>query len=86
MARTEWRLRELLQQMGIRPRQVETEAIRQGYTLGRNTVYRLIREDGPVNVNRTTLAAVISALRELSGRPIGVADILRFVEEGDDRE
>ena len=75
-----WKLQEVLQQHNLRPRDVETEAIRLGYTFGRNTIYRLLKEDGPVNVNRETLAVLIAALRSLTKQPIKVEDILEYEE------
>ena len=76
-----WKFPEVLQHHNLRPRDVETEAIKLGYTFGRNTIYRLLKEDGPVNVNRDSLAAVIASLRSLTKQPIKVQDILEYEED-----
>ncbi len=83
MGRVVWKLRAYLGERNIKPRAVENEAIELGYSFGRNMIYRLLRDDGPVNVNRDTLAALIGALRSLTGRKVKVQDLLEY-EEGSD--
>jgi hypothetical protein len=78
MALVRWKLDQLLKEHGLRPREVESEALRLGYGLGRNTIYRLLREDGPMNVNRNTLATLIASLRSLTDQPIVVEDLLEY--------
>lgn len=75
-----WKLQAYLDERGIKPRTVENEAITLGYSFGRNMIYRLLRDDGPVNVNRDTLAALIAALRSLTGRKVKVQDLLEYEE------
>lgn len=78
MARLEWKLRPLLEAHNLRPRDVETEAIRLGYTFGKNTIYRVLSGEGPTNFNRDTLTAIIGALRKLTGKPVSVGDLLEY--------
>lgn len=78
-----WKLRAYLGERNIKPRTVENEAIELGYSFGRNMIYRLLRDDGPINVSRDTLAALIGALRSLTGRKVKVQDLLEYEEKGD---
>jgi len=75
-----WKLAETLRRYDLRPRDVETEAIRLGYGIGRNTIYRVLKAGGPANVNRATLAALLAGLRSLTGEAIAVADILEYLD------
>ena len=81
MAHIKWKLRRYLETNNITPRDVETEAIRLGFQFGRNTIYRLQRDDGPSSFNRDTLTALIAALRSLTGRKVNVQDLLEYQEE-----
>ena len=76
MAKTQWKLRSLL----------ETEGI-SAYALARvlaektrpNTIYRLVRlGQEPTRVDLSTLTLVISGLRQLTNKHIQVADILEY--------
>ena len=78
MPATRWKLRALL----------EAERI-SAYALARalaehtrpNTIYRLVRTGHePCRVDLQTLTLVISGLRKLTGRQIGVGDILEYIE------
>jgi hypothetical protein len=80
MGTVKWKLQEVLQHHNIRPRDVETEAIRLGYNFGKNTIYRLLKDDGPINVNRETLSVLIAALRSLTKQQVEVEDILEYQE------
>lgn len=77
--RVDWVLPGFLEMHGLKPRAVEAEALRLGYPLGRNTIYRLLEEDGPKNINRDTLAAVLGALSSLTGRQVTACDLLEMV-------
>ena len=80
MGRITWKLKRFIEGHNLKARQVETEAIRLGYTFGRNTIYRLLKDEGPVNINRDSLTAVIAALRSLTGRKVKVGDLLEYEE------
>lgn len=84
MARIVWQLPQLLDHHGLKPRQVETEAIRLGFPLGHNTIYRLVQESGPSRIDLGTLLALIEALRSLIGAQVTVSDILEYQEDGRD--
>lgn len=81
MIRINWKLARYLETHDIRPRDVENEAIRAGFQFGRNTIYRLLRDDGPTNFNRDTLAAVIASLRAITGQTVTADDLLEVIEE-----
>lgn len=73
-----WRLGALLAKHGVTPLQVEREAVRLGLDFGKNTIYRLLREDGPQRIDRDTLVSLVSALRSLTKENITVDSLLRF--------
>lgn len=81
MADIIWKLKPFLEAHTLRPRDVETEVIRQGFPFGRNTIYRLTQGEGPTNFNKHTLVALISALRSLTGREVRIGDLLEFRED-----
>lgn len=51
----------MLKTFGITPAQLEREIIRLGYEFGAKTIYRFTGK-GPINLNRGSLEANISAL------------------------
>lgn len=59
---------------------METEAIRLGYTFGRNTVYRLLKSNGPHCYDRDTLTALVASIRSLTNEKIEVGDLIKFEE------
>lgn len=76
---TRWKLRALLEQEK-----------KSAYALARilsektrpNTIYRLVRiGHEPTRVDLSTLTLVISGLRQLTGKPIQISDILEYTEE-----
>jgi hypothetical protein len=70
MAEVTLKLREYLEAHHLNARQVELEA-----GIGQNTIYRVIRA---TNLNRNSLAGIIRALRKLTGKPVGIADVLEY--------
>jgi hypothetical protein len=78
MTPIDWKLSEVIATHGLTPLQVEREAQRLGYAFGTNTIYRLIRGDGPRLVDRESLAAVVAALRSLTGEAIDAGDLLMY--------
>jgi hypothetical protein len=75
-----WKLVALMKKYGIRPLDIECEAIRLGYPMGKNVIYRVAIEDGPQRIDRATLAAIVAAMRSLSDADVGVGDVLVFEE------
>ena len=76
-----WKLKDYLQEHNIKPREVENHARETGKPFGRNNIYRLLRDDGPDNLNRTTLAVLIDTLRALTRRKVKLSDIVDYVED-----
>ncbi|PYE55482.1 hypothetical protein [Deinococcus yavapaiensis] len=81
MGKLVWKLGNVLKANGLTARQVEVEAIKRGHRLGENTIYRVNRGDGPKRFDRATLEALIDALRTLTGKPLGMNDLLEYREE-----
>ena len=79
MNRLVWKLDDVLRTSGISPAQLEREIIRLGYEFGAKTIYRFTG-DGPTNLNRGSLEAIIAALRSLTKREVNVQDLLEFRE------
>jgi hypothetical protein len=75
MDNTRWKLREYLEAHNLTALTVETEA-----GLGQNSIYRLLKADGPALVNRATFSSLIAALRTLTGQPVTVTDLLEYRE------
>lgn len=73
----DWKLRQFIEQHGLSALSVETKA-----GIGRNAIYRLLRDDGPDRIDRQTLARLIFALRELTGREVNVGDLLDYLPSG----
>ncbi len=67
----------MLQTSGITPAQLEREIIRLGYEFGAKTIYRFTGE-GPINLNRGSLEAIISALRSLTNQEINIQDLVEY--------
>lgn len=81
MGTIRWKLRDYLDERGVKPLEVEKEAIRLGHTFGRNSIYRLLRDDGPDNLSRKTLAVLVEALRSLTKRKVRLSDLVDYVED-----
>lgn len=78
MALIRLRLSTYLQEAGITPAALAA-AVQPA--LSRNTVYRLLRqEDTITRLDFPTLSALITALRQLTGRPVDFADLLELDE------
>ena len=84
MGKVVFRLKDYLQERGIKPWALENEAQRLGHSLGGSNIYRLLKDDeGPANLNRKTLAVVIETLRSLEPRrKVKVSDLIDYVEGG----
>ena len=80
MGAVAWKLVTLMKQYGLRPLDIEREAIRLGYPMGKNVIYRLVSEDGPQRIDRATLTAIVAAIRSLAKADVGVGDVLVFEE------
>ncbi len=81
MGKITWKLKTYLQENNIKPREVENHAIDMGYTFGRNTIYRLLRDDGPDNLSRETLAKLIEVLRSITKRKTKLLDLIDYQED-----
>lgn len=79
MSKLIWKLDNILQTSGVTPAQLEREIIRLGYEFGAKTIYRFTGE-GPTNLNKGSLEAIISALRSLTRQEVNVQDLLEFRE------
>lgn len=73
-----WKLREYIEQHNLSALSVELKA-----GIGRNSIYRLTRSDGPRLIDRETLDKVIRALRELTGSTVEVSDLLEYSDDQD---
>ncbi len=80
MGKLIWKLDGVLQTSEITPAQLEREIIRLGYEFGAKTIYRFTGE-GPTNLNRGSLEAIISALRSLTRQEVNVQNLLEYKEE-----
>lgn len=78
VGRTVWRLRDLMDDHGLKPLDVEREALRLGYPFGKNVIYRLATPHGPARIDRSSLAALVAALRSLTGLDLDVCDLLEY--------
>ena len=76
------KLKELLEELRIKPLTVE-QAARQdlGYKLGENSIYRILKTDSPKQINLESLTAIIHTLRHLTGREVSISDLLEYVPE-----
>lgn len=80
MSKLIWKLDNMLQTSGVTPAQLEREIIRLGYEFGAKTIYRFTGE-GPINLNKRSLEAIISALRSLTRQEVNVQDLLEYRED-----
>lgn len=78
-----WKLDSYLQEHGIKPLTLEQEAKRLGYTFGKNSIYRLVRDDGPDNLSRKTLVVLIETLKSLTKRKVKLSDLIEYEESRD---
>lgn len=67
-----WQLKKYLGRHGLKA----SDLVRKT-GLSTNTIYPMVRNDAQ-RVDRDTLDTVIQALRDLTGQPTEVSDILRF--------
>ncbi len=77
MAEIIWKLDELLEEHDITPARLEREIVRAGYDFGHKSIYRF-KGDGPGNVNRGSLEAIIAGLRSITGKDLNVQDLLEY--------
>lgn len=80
MGKLVWKLEKVVEEYDITPARLEREIVRLGYTFGAKSIYRFMGE-GPININRGSLEAIISGLRSITGKNIGVADLLEYQPE-----
>ena len=73
-----WKLKAFMDERGIKPLDVEREAIRLGYDIGKNVIYRVATAGGPKRIDRTTLVAVIAALRSITNESVEIDDVMQF--------
>lgn len=81
MGKITFKLRNYLEERNIKPFDVENEARRLGYKFGQNSIYRLLKDDGPENFNRTTLTTLIETLRSLTKRKVKLTDLIDYESE-----
>lgn len=80
MVKVAWKLADYLEAHHLRPQDVERAAIRLGQPLGKNTIYRVLRGEGPSRIDRNTLSAIVAALGALTHQQVQPGDLLEFVE------
>ncbi len=81
MAEIRFKLKEYLQEHGLKPRDVENRAIELGHNFGRNTIYRLLADGGPERFDKATLMILIGTLRDLlPRRKTKVSDLIEYVD------
>ena len=74
-----WRLAEFLQKHDITPyRLVVHNESDDELRLARGTVYAIVNEQN-LQVSLETLTKIVTALRELTGKPVTVCDILEYL-------
>jgi hypothetical protein len=73
MAAVTLKLREYLETHHLNARQVEQEA-----GIGQNTIYRVMKA---TNLNRDSLAGIITALRKLTGQQVSISDVLEYTDD-----
>ena len=83
MGRIVWKLKETMEKHGIKPLDLEREAIRAGVPVGKNVLYRVVTAHGPQRIDRSTLTAVVVALRRLTGTQIGLEAVMVYSEDLD---
>lgn len=71
-----WKLRAYLEQ-----HEITAYALAKAATIEPPNIYRMLRGEGPKMFDREVLGRIIRALRDLTGKPVSVADVLE--EEGD---
>ena len=77
-----WKLPELLKREGVTPYRLHKDIeASEGGRASRNTVYRWSNEL-PDTLDVALLMSVLSALRTRTGKPLSVADLLEYREEG----
>ncbi|MDQ3460708.1 MAG: helix-turn-helix transcriptional regulator [Deinococcota bacterium] len=74
---TKWKLKEFLDAHGVTAYALSQKVKGE---VSRNSIYNMLKER-PRGVYLATLDAIIPALRELTGKPVGVADLFE-VDEG----
>jgi hypothetical protein len=73
--KVQWKFNDYLEKHGLTAAQVEREIIKQGYRWGAKTIYRFTGE-GPKNLNRDSLEAILTGLERLTGQPVSISDLL----------
>lgn len=72
-----------MEELGVSPVMVEQRAKQLGQPFGKNNIYRLLRKDGPDNLNRATLTALLETLHSFRrGRhKIKISDLIEYQED-----
>ncbi len=70
-----WKVKQYLAAHNLSAYRLEKES-----GLAHGTVYRLVN-GSTVNLNAATLDATINALRKLTGKHVGISDVLEYQEE-----
>lgn len=73
--KVQWKFDDYLKKHGLTAARVEREIIKQGYQWGAKTIYRFTGE-GPRNLNRDSLEAILTGLERLTGYPVHISDLL----------
>ncbi|MBS3932989.1 MAG: hypothetical protein KGZ35_01400 [Truepera sp.] len=73
--KVQWKFDDYLKKHGLTAARVEREIIKQGYQWGAKTIYRFTGE-GPKNLNRDSLEAILTGLERLTGHPVHISDLL----------
>jgi hypothetical protein len=77
MTKIIWKLDQLLEEYDITPARLEREIVRLGYDFGTKSIYRF-KGQGPININRGSLEAIIAGLRSITGKDLNVQDLLEY--------
>jgi predicted transcriptional regulator len=72
----QWKLRAYLEAHSITP-----HALAKAASIEPPNIYRMLRGEGPKMFDREVLGRIIRALRDLTGKPVSVSDVLEEESE-----
>ena len=72
----QWKLRAYLEANSITP-----HALAKAAEIAPPNIYRMLRGEGPKMFDREVLGRIIRALRDLTGKPVSVSDVLEEESE-----